>query len=217
MDILVNGIRMYYEAEGSGPPLILLHGNGEDHTIFDKAVPVLAKRFRVYTPDSRCHGKSDDPEAISYDLMAEDLTAFIRALKLEQPVVYGFSDGGIVALLIARMAATPVSEIIVSGANLDPKGLKWPVRMEIHSVAFRKKDKLWRLMEREPHIEPASLGAISVPVHVLAGQHDMVKTAHTKRIAKSIPGATLKILPGETHGSYIVHSDKLAPILLELL
>ena len=217
MNILVNGIRMYYEAEGSGPPLILLHGNGEDHTIFDKAVPVLAQRFRVYTPDSRCHGRSDDPEEISYDLMASDILAFIRELGLDAPILYGFSDGGIVALLIARLTATPVSEIIVSGANLNPKGLKWPVRMEIHSVAFWKKDKLWRLMEREPHIDPKSLGAISVPVHVLAGQHDMVKTAHTRLIAKSIPGASLQILPGETHGSYIVHSDRLAPLILKYL
>ena len=213
----VNGVRLYYEVCGQGQPMLLVHGNSESHTIFDKSLPELARNHRVYTPDSRCHGQSSCTDRISYDLMADDLIGFIRELGLERPVFYGFSDGGIVGLLVARDAPTLMSEIIVSGANLNPKGLKWPVRMEIHSVAFRKKDKLWRLMEREPHIEPASLGAISIPVHVLAGQHDMVKTAHTKRIAKSIPGATLKILPGETHGSYIVHSDKLAPILLELL
>ena len=217
MEIQVNGVRMYYEVTGQGRPLILLHGNGEDHTIFDKTVPILARTHRVYTPDSRCHGNSQDTKTISYEDMAADMIAFVRALDLDRPIFYGFSDGGIVGLLVARDAPTLMSEIIVSGANLCPNGLKWPVRMSIHSVAFWKKDKLWQLMDREPNIPPESLKSIYVPVHVLAGQRDMVRTAHTRLIAASIPGATLEILPGETHGSYIVHSDRLAPILLKYL
>ena len=57
----VNGLRLYYEVEGVGTPLIMVHGNSEDHTIFDRAVAELSESCTVYTPDSRCHGQSDDP------------------------------------------------------------------------------------------------------------------------------------------------------------
>ena len=217
MELTANGVRLHYEVQGRGDPLILLHGNGESMEIFSRAVPVLAQTHRVYTLDSRCHGSSQDTDTISYEAMADDCIAFIRALKIQKPALYGFSDGGIVGLLIARKEPSILSKLIVSGANLNPKGLKWTVRMTIHFVAFLRRDKLWRLMERQPRIDHESLAGISVPVHVLAGEKDMVRESHTRLIARSIPGSTLEILPGESHGSYIVDSPKLAPLLLKYL
>ena len=58
MNVQVNGVILYYEKQGSGPPLVLLHGNGEDGRIFDRTAEVLAPHYTVYTIDSRCHGKS---------------------------------------------------------------------------------------------------------------------------------------------------------------
>ena len=56
MNVQVNGVILYYEKQGSGPPLVLLHGNGEDGRIFDRTAEVLAPHYTVYTIDSRCHG-----------------------------------------------------------------------------------------------------------------------------------------------------------------
>ena len=95
MNVQVNGVILYYEKQGSGPPLVLLHGNGEDGRIFDRTAEVLAPHYTVYTIDSRCHGKSSRNVPLSYDLMAADVLAFSKALKLEKPVICGFSDGGI--------------------------------------------------------------------------------------------------------------------------
>lgn len=53
MDIFVNGIKLHYEKTGSGAPLILLHGNGESHEIFDEAIPLLAPHFTVYAVTAR--------------------------------------------------------------------------------------------------------------------------------------------------------------------
>lgn len=94
MNVQVNGVILYYEKQGSGPPLVLLHGNGEDGRIFDRTAEVLAPHYTVYTIDSRCHGKSSRNVPLSYDLMAADVLAFSKALKLEKPVICGFSGWG---------------------------------------------------------------------------------------------------------------------------
>ena len=81
MNVQVNGVILYYEKQGSGPPLVLLHGNGEDGRIFDRTAEVLAPHYTVYTIDSRCHGQSSRDVPLSYDLMAADVLAFSKALS----------------------------------------------------------------------------------------------------------------------------------------
>ena len=78
----VNGVRLFYEQYGSGSPLILVHGNGEDHTIFDEAVEMLSCRYTCYAVDSRGHGRSVYRGAFHYRDMAADYLAFMEALDL---------------------------------------------------------------------------------------------------------------------------------------
>ena len=66
-------------------------------------------------------------EEISYNLMTEDMIEFIRNLKINKPIFYGFSDGGIVGLLIAIKEPKLLSKLIVSGANLNPNGMSKPM------------------------------------------------------------------------------------------
>ena len=212
----VNDIQLYYELSGSGTPLLMVHGNSEDHPIFDAAVEELSKTHTVCTVDSRCHGRSTDTDEISYDRMADDLIGFIRALPLEKPVFYGFSDGGIIGLLIALKEPDLLGKLIISGANLNPEGLQEEDRTFVRKIAARG-NKLFQMMESEPNISPADLSKITVPTVVLAGEHDMILPEHTRLIADSIPGSVLEILPGEDHSSYIVNSDKLAPLLKKYL
>jgi len=75
MFLNVNGISMYYEQTGAGRPLIMVHGNGEDHTIFNEAAAVLKDHFTVYAVDSRDHGLSSKVNGLHYLDMAEDLLA----------------------------------------------------------------------------------------------------------------------------------------------
>ena len=53
MEITVNGMKIFYEQMGSGRPLLLLHGNGEDHGIFYEAAEILREHYTVYLPDTR--------------------------------------------------------------------------------------------------------------------------------------------------------------------
>ena len=210
--VKVNGITLYYEQTGSGRPLIMVHGNGEDHTIFDKAADVLQSHFTVYLIDSRGHGKSTPLNELHYDDMAADMLAFIDTLGLDDIVFYGFSDGGIVALLAAAQCQR-ITTLIVSGANLNPQGVKPWLRMLFKVEYFFKRDPKIRLMMTEPQIPDALLQRITAETLVLAGSKDLIIEEQTRQIAAVIPRATLKILPGESHGSYIVHNEMIGTII----
>ena len=211
--IEVNGIHLYYEVCGQGQPVLLVHGNGESHEIFDVAVEELQKTCQVYTIDSRCHGNSEKTKEISYKLMMEDTAAFIKKKNLKNLVFYGFSDGGILGLLLAIKEPELLSKLIISGANLNPEGLKGVIRLSMKLVYMLKKDPFYRMMLEEPDIKGEELEKIQIPVHVLAGERDMIREEHTRFLADHIPDSTLEILKKESHGSYIIHSPKLAPIL----
>lgn len=217
MFIQLNGQILYYEKSGEGPPIILVHGNGETHEIFDVLIPELAKHHTVYALDSRGHGQSATPKNFHYEDMADDVVEFIHALSIQKPSFYGFSDGGIIGLLLASKYPDKLSSLIVSGANLKPKDLKKRFLRKMKRLYRKRKNPLLLLMLTEPDIEIERLHFISVPTLVLAGQKDIVKKSATQRIAKHIPHATLRILEGENHGSYVEHSPKLYPLIQDFL
>lgn len=213
MKVNVNGINIHYEVYGEGQPIILLHGNSENLNIFDKLVEQLKNEYKVYAIDSRCHGESDDPEEISYDLMAQDVIEFIKTLNLNKSILYGFSDGGIIGILVAIKEPDILSKAIVSGANVTPDALSKMFMIITKIMGFFTKNKLFKMMQNEPNITCEELQSIKIPVHVLAGEKDVIKEEHTKMIAENIPNSTLEIIAGENHGSYIIHSEKLYDIL----
>lgn len=217
MDIHVNGIDLWYEKSGQGAPIVLLHGNGETHDIFNVLVPQLAENFTVYALDSRCHGKSGKSDEFNYEMMAEDVAAFIKALGLEKPILYGFSDGGIIGLLLASLHPGLLSKIAVSGANTDPAGVKKSWERLFKLLYFFTRDPKIKLMLTAPHISDEQLGKIALPVLILAGERDLIKEEHTKRLAANIRHSTLKILPKENHMSYVIHSPKLYGLLKDFL
>ena len=212
----VNGVKLFYEKRGEGRPIVMVHGNGEDHTIFDKAAVSLSARWAVYCLDSRCHGQSTDTPELHYADMAADVVAFLEALDLNDVVFYGFSDGGIIGLMAAPQTER-ITTLIVSGSNTSPKAVKPWLRVLIAVLRMVTKDKKIKLMLNEPQITDAELGKIRARTLVLAGSGDLIPEWETRHIAGAIPGAELKILPGENHGSYIVHSLKIAELIREFL
>ena len=214
----INGININYEKFGKNDQsIVLLHGNGEDHTMFYELSELLSKDFTVYALDSRGHGGSDPVDSLTYDEMAEDVVAFIKKKKIKQPVLYGFSDGGILGLLIAIRHPGLISKLIVSGANLKPTGLKnWFLRQceldyeENHSP-------LIELMLNNPNITHEELHTIHIPTLILAGEDDLVKEAHTESIHRNIANSQMQILEGEGHDTYVIHNPKLYDIIAPFL
>lgn len=217
MIINVNNVNLYYEVYGEGKPIIMLHGNGESHKIFKKVTEKLKNDFKVYLIDSRAQGQSEKTKEISYNLMALDVIEFIKKLEIEKPILYGFSDGGIIGLLIAIKEPSLLSKLIISGANLEPKGMTRSMVAIIKLGYFFTRNKLYKMMLTEPNITKEDLGKIEVPTFVFAGKKDVIREEHTRFIAENIKNSTLKILEKENHGSYVVNTLKLYETIKEYI
>ena len=201
-------IELFYTKTGSDPTLLLLHGNGEDGTYFVHQVEEFSRDFTVYAIDTRGHGKSPRGTApFTISQFADDLLAFMDRQGLKQADILGFSDGGNIALTFALRHPDRVRRLILNGANLDPKGVKPLVQLPIvlgyhfaslfKSPKARAKAELLGLMVGEPHIDPAELKKLTMPVLVIAGTNDMIRERHTRLIAASIPHARLVLVPGD--------------------
>lgn len=217
MYIQINRQILFYEKTGEGAPILLLHGNGEDHTIFDALIPLLEQTHTVYAIDSRGHGESNPTDDYHYEGMADDIAEFITALEINSPIVCGFSDGGITGLLLALHYPKMISKLIICGANLNPHGIKASCLHKIKQHYKKTNSPVERMMLAEPDIEPSALAKIQIPVLVLAAEHDIIKPAHTKLIAAKLPCSQLEIVPGEDHGSYIIHSSKVYPYIKDFI
>jgi pimeloyl-ACP methyl ester carboxylesterase len=110
----VNGLKLYYEIHGAGKPLILLHGGLGAIEMFGPNLPALAKGREVIAVDLQGHGRTADIDRpISVELMADDIAALIKHLKLERPDIMGYSLGGGVALQTAIRHPELVGKLVV--------------------------------------------------------------------------------------------------------
>ena len=202
--------QLHYIEQGQGFPLILLHGNGERCDYFEHQIPFFAFRFRVIALDTRGHGQSprgDKPFTIKQ--FAEDLHDFMDEKGIEKAILLGFSDGGNIAMEFALRHPERVEKLVLNGANLFPSGVKsryqWPIEIgyRIAKLFAKKSEKakqnaeMLSLMVNEPHVAPAELARLTMPVLVVAGTKDMIKEKHTRLIYKSLPNAQLAIVEGD--------------------
>jgi pimeloyl-ACP methyl ester carboxylesterase len=121
--VAANGLRIHYRDVGAGPPLVLVHGGLATGEVMWSApvVAELARRHRVLIPDSRGHGRTDNPAGtLRYDRMADDVAAFSAALGLERPVVVGYSDGAQVALEIGLRHPALTAAMVIGGVVTRP-------------------------------------------------------------------------------------------------
>src|SRR6266550_4899243 len=110
----VNGIKLYYETHGAGKPLILLHGGLGAIEMFGPNLPALAKGRQVIAVELQGHGRTADIDRpLSVELMADDIAALIKHLKLDRPDVMGYSLGGGVALQTAIRHPELVGKLVL--------------------------------------------------------------------------------------------------------
>lgn len=203
-------IELHYVERGTGTPLLLLHGNGENSEYFVHQIEHIPQQYRVIAVDTRGHGNSPRGEApFTIGQFAEDLKNFMDGHQIEKAHLLGFSDGGNIALTFALKYPERVERLILNGANLDGRGVKPSVQIPIvfgykiaslfakKSPDARKNAEMLGLMVNDPKILPSKLADLKVKTLVIAGTKDMIKESHTRLIAKCLPDAELVLLPGD--------------------
>lgn len=102
--VQVNGIRLHYMEEGSGEPVILLHGFPEFWYSWREQIPVLSKHYRVIVPDMRGYNLSDKPSDVSdyrIELLAADIADLVKELGYKSSIIVGHDWGAAVAWAVA--------------------------------------------------------------------------------------------------------------------
>ena len=213
--IEVNGVSLFYAAKGSGKPVILLHGNGGSHNDLETTHRELAQAgYMVYALDSRGQGANKPLPEYHYKDMAADVYEFIKLKGLEKPAVFGFSDGGIIALQLEVMYPGTLGAIVTGGANIFVENALIPSFAE-GFLAQPSTEPLVIMLQTEPSMTVEDMKGIGCPSLIMSGEHDLIRQEHTLLIGESIPSGRPVIIPGEDHGSYICNSPKLAPLILE--
>ena len=220
-NIDVNGVNIVYQVKGNSKdrPVILLHGNGGEHDHFSVLVDQLdSAGYLVYALDSRGQGANAPLPEYHYIDMAEDVYAFIQANDLHRPAVFGWSDGGNIALQLEVLHPGTLGAIVTSGANIFPEG----VEASFWAEFSKQKDQdsihpLVRMMLYEPQMTFEQLQSIQCPALIAAGEFDLIDTLHTRSIAHHIPQGQVLFIPGEDHGSHVYKSPVIGRYLIDYL
>jgi len=201
----VNGLHMYYEKEGSGRPLVLLHGGMGDGRMFGPVRTMLAKGRTVYAVDLQGHGRTADIDRpIHPRTMAGDIIAMIEQLRLGKVDLMGYSLGSGTAIWTAILRPDLVRKVVACStvlrdtafytdikaqqAQMDADATveamkQTPMYTSYTAVAPRPEDfgrlfkKLAALMA-EPMDATEDVRKITVPVLVVQGDSDIVPPSH---------------------------------------
>lgn len=234
--IEVGGHTLAYAEAGAGAPLVFLHGGlSSVETSFPSQWDHFATTHRVIGIEQPGQGHSPDhDDPWTYQRMADDTRLVLAHLGVVRASFVGWSDGGIIALLLASQHPELVSHAVVAGANVSFTGLDPGFRSFLNSSAEQmqqvlasNRDEYQRLnpgpLSRWPQIlakcralwstpdalSPQDLARIQARVLVVAGDRDLVTGQHTVTLFESIPGAQLLILPGTSHAVF----QELGPLL----
>ena len=179
----IHSHRIYYTVRGNGPTLVLLHGGGDsgEHS-FVRQLDVFSEHHHIVAPDQVGQGYTPDVSGpLSYTAMMEDTAALLELLKLRRADIVGFSDGGILALMLAVRHPELVGRLVISGVNIAPEGLNPENLEELRALQIPKPKtideklaRLWLTSPTEAELNLPLLAKITQPVLLISGDRDAI-------------------------------------------
>lgn len=217
----VAGLKTWHEVSGEGDPLVLLHGGFAGASSWGGQTPALVQAgYRVYLPERRGHGHTPDVDGpLTYAVMADDTIAYLDQVVGRPAPLVGWSDGAVVALLVAQRRPDLAARLVLIGQYYNSSGRAAggildaildgsPEVMDFlraehdqespdgpeHFPVFY--EKMLAMYRAEPELDLAGLAAVDVPALVLQGDRDEVTVAHSAAVAATLPQGRLAVLPG---------------------
>lgn len=216
----VGDVDLYYAVYGKGPPVVLLHPGLGHGGYWANQIGPISQEFRVVVVDLRGHGRSTaSPQALSYNLLADDVFKLIQKLNLTKPAIVGWGDGATVGLELAMRHPGRVGKLVAFGLTYDLSGQQTdvdktptfveyvlqaradydrlaPPPKDFHAV-FRQLEALW---SSAPTYAAGDLQQIRTPTYIMAAEHDeWVRLEHMEEAARLIPGAKTVIVARASH------------------
>ncbi|HVU36497.1 MAG TPA: alpha/beta hydrolase [Opitutaceae bacterium] len=221
----VNGHRLYYERHGAGQPLVLLHGGGNSIAgSFRHQIADFSAAHEVIGIEQVGQGHSPDvPGPLTYGGMAEDTASLLRQLNVTHADIVGWSDGGIIGLVLAVRYPDLVRRLVVSGANVDPLSTDPASARDLEhpqpgaSPLDEKLRVLWLDSPKPTELTFDLLHRIKIPVLVMSGDRDAITLDETIKIYRALPHAELWVLPNTGHATFNTRPDWVNPRVLEFL
>lgn len=211
----VNGVRLYYETYGQGPPLLIMHGNDGSIVSMSCQIAYFSRTNIVIAVDGRGRGKSEDGTArFTFELQADDFAALLAEEHIPKADLLGHSDGGIIALLMGIRHPDIVNHIVAASPNLRPDALvdelltnmKQGLAYVNDKLASGDKSQNWSRLKRqieqdldEPHISLAQLQTIKAPVLLIGADKDLIKAEHFREMSRNLKLGRLVIVTGTIH------------------
>ena len=215
----LRGHQIYaYEWEHEGESVVLLHGGLSKTSSWDYLmVPPLEDQFHVFAYDRTAHGfTADQPGSLHFEFQAQEAIAYLEDVVKEPAHLIGYSDGGIIALLVAIARPELVKSIVAIGANYhysaplsefaeafvseDDQAEYNLISPDAPHTLMEKTIRMNQIWKTEPDISLKDIASIQCPVLVLAGDDDVIKHEHTISLYENLPLGQLAIIPGTSHG-----------------
>ena len=234
--------QIYYEEYGEGPVLLLLHGGlGTIHD-FARVIPELSNHFRVIAPDSPGHGRSEQADSLSFQLMANYYSEFIKLMDLDSVYIMGYSDGGNTALILASERPDKVKRLVVSGADSNTDGYGQeaiglieatnPQMVETYMqewlTDYKNKNpqkEQWEKFITDSQemwlesvvISDSQMQKIECRTLIVLGDRDMITLEHGIHMHHSINASEFCVLPNTPHETFSANPDLMNTIVIEFL
>jgi pimeloyl-ACP methyl ester carboxylesterase len=242
----VNGLRIYFEIYGvatpAQPPLVLLHGGGDTiQTSFGQILPALAAERQVIAFEQQGYGHTADiaDRPFSFEQSADDTAALLEYLHIEKADLFGFSNGGTIALQVAIRHPQVVRKLVVASAlvkrdgaypwlwdamaNAKLENMPQELREAYLKVAPQPgnlrmmHDKAVQRMRDFKDIPADAIRSIAAPTLVVVGDADVIRPEHAVETFRLLPHAQLAVLPGTDHMQVTTRTGWLVPMIGEFL